>query len=492
MGTSVDKEEFEDADYVRFARKLRENLRALSLLLERDSFGVGPPSLGAELEVSLVGPSGRPIPINERVLAATADDRFTVELDQFNLECNTRPAPLVGAPLSFLEAELAQALEHLRQVARRYGARVAVVGILPTLVPRDLESSVMSNLPRYRALSAGIRRLRKKPFRVCINGSEPLDIQCEDVTYEGANTSVQIHLRVPPSEFADVYNAVQIATGPALAVSGNSPTFLEHGLWEETRVALFKQSVDDRAVSAGPDRGVPRVCFGVRWLERSAYELFHESVALHEPILPIIDAEDSVGRAEAGDVPALRELRLHHGTVWRWNRAVYDPAEGGHLRIEMRALPSGPTVTDMLANTAFILGLSLAIAKDSRAWTRALPFDAAHANFYRAAQHGLDADLYWRDGSGAAPIAARELLPRLVPLARAGLEHAGIDPSDYEPRLEVIASRIESGQTGAKWQRLRLAQLEASLSRTEALAKMFEDYLEHSEAGAPVHRWPLK
>jgi hypothetical protein len=63
---------------------------------------------------------------------------------------------------------------------------------------------------------------------------------------EGANTSFQVHLRVDPDRFASHFNAAQLATGPALAVAGNSPTFLGHPLWEETRVALFKQAVDDR------------------------------------------------------------------------------------------------------------------------------------------------------------------------------------------------------------------------------------------------------
>ncbi len=31
-------------------------------------------------------------------------------------------------------------------------------------------------------------------------------------------------------------------------------------------------------------------------------------------------------------------------TVWRWNRAI--SAAGGHLRIEMQALPAGPTMID--------------------------------------------------------------------------------------------------------------------------------------------------
>src|SRR4029453_16043464 len=80
---------------------------------------------------------------------------------------------------------------------------------------------------------------------------------------------------------------------------------------------------------------------------------------------------------EAGG-PGLGELRLHQGTVWRWNRAIYDPAGGGHLRVEMRALPAGPTVVDMLANAAFLVGLTLALAPDADAFIRRVAFQQVH------------------------------------------------------------------------------------------------------------------
>jgi hypothetical protein len=174
-----------------------------------------------------------------------------------------------------------------------------------------------------------------------------------------------------------------------LAVAGNSPTFLGHRLWEETRVALFKQAVDDRDAAGRSSRRVSRVAFGTGWTTAGALELLAESARLHEPVLPVLGPERPLALVEAGRLPALDELRLHQGTVWRWNRAIYDPAAGGHLRIELRALPAGPTVVDMLANAAFALGLTLALAPEAGRWTRRLAFQQAHHNFYRAAQLGL-------------------------------------------------------------------------------------------------------
>ena len=220
---------------------------------------------------------------------------------------------------------------------------------------------------------------------------------------EGANTSFQVHLRVNPAEFTRTYNAVQLATAPVLAVAGNSPTFLGHRLWEETRIALFKQSVDDRD-SRGPRRRLARIAFGTGWLRGGPVELFAESVRLHQPLLPVLGASDPRADGEAErQAPPLDELRLHQGTVWRWNRAIYDPACGGHLRIEMRALPAGPTVIDMLANAAFLIGLSLWLAGQDPQWTYQLPFERAEHNFYRAAQHGLAAALSWPLGTETVP-----------------------------------------------------------------------------------------
>ena len=235
---------------------------------------------------------------------------------------------------------------------------------------------------------------------------------------------------------------------------------------------------------------MPRVCFGLGWLKRGALELFEESVELHEPLLPVLSDEDPAAVTRAGGIPLLAELRLHQGTVWRWNRAIYDPAEGGHLRIEMRALPSGPTVADMMASAAFLVGLALELSR-SPALFDSVPFEVAEGNFYRAAQQGLAAELLWPQGQGLLAIGARELVHELLPVAQRGLLHAEIDAGECERWLEIIERRATTGQTGAQWQRSRLAALEDKLGRKEALARMLGEYLDHSELGAPAHTWPI-
>ena len=65
----------------------------------------------------------------------------------------------------------------------------------------------------------------------------------------------------------------------------------------------------------------------------------------------------------------------------------------------MRALPAGPTIIDMLANAAYLIGLSLWLAGQDQQWTYALPFERADHGFHRAAQHGLSAQLSWPAGT---------------------------------------------------------------------------------------------
>jgi hypothetical protein len=491
MGSGIDQEAFEEVDYARFQQRLTQCLATLGWLLARPGFGVGPATLGAELELFLVDGGARPLPLNQAVRAAVADPRVNLELDRFNLELNATPTLLAGRPFTALGEELRLLLGRVGDAAQGHGGRVALIGILPTLRRADLHPAAMSDMARYRALDRGLRRLRQAPFRIRIAGADPLELHSDDVALEGAATSFQVHLRVDPAAFTHTYNAVQLATAPVLAVAGNSPTFLGHRLWEETRIALCKQSIDDRD-GHGLRRRPARVAFGTGWLREGPLALFAEGVRLHQPLLPVVGDQDPLAGGDDGQAPPLEELRLHQGTVWRWNRAIYDPALGGHLRIEMRALPAGPTVVDMLANAAFLVGLSRWLAVQDQRWTYRLSFERAEHGFYRAAQHGLAAELTWPVGQGGRlrTLPAAKLVPELLPAARDGLVAAGVAAAEADRLLGVIAARVTSGQTGAVWQRRLLATLQPRFGRERALAVMLERYLECAATDQPVHTWP--
>ncbi len=494
MGIEIDRDEFEPAEFARFDARLARCLAALETLLARPGFGTGEPSLGAELEVTLVDAQGRPLPLNHEVLDRTLDPRMTYELDRFNLECNLRHTRLAGNPFAHLRSEFASAHRELSRAASAVGGRIAMIGILPTLEESDLEPGAMTESARFRALSRALRTARHGAFRLHIDGDDPLRLDCEDVTFEGAATSFQVHLRVDPHRFASVFNAAQLVTAPVLAAAGNSPIFLAHRLWAETRVALFKQSVDARLDAERQGRREPRVSFGSDWNHGGALELFKEAVARFPALLPMLGDDDPDASLREGRVPKLEEMRLHQGTVWRWNRPVYDPHDGGHLRIEMRALPSGPGIEDMLANAAFLVGATLGLAPQMHAVVREFDFALAHANFYRAAQLGLSAELYWPRSLGGsdAPMSAHALLPKLRDTALRGLLDAGVAADEATPLIDLFTERVRRRRTGASWQRETLEALESrGRTRREALVEMLERYLELSRADAPVHAWPV-
>lgn len=491
MGLVIDRSDFSEEEYVAAAERLRDNLRALKLVLDRPEFGRGAPSLGAELELSIVDDNAQALPLNRQVLAESLDPNLQLELDRFNLEYNLSPVDAAGTPFSLMQSELEGALDMVGESAARYGGRIIPIGILPTLKLEQLQSGWMTDLPRYRALQSGLSRIRRKEdFHIRIDGDEPLEVDCDSVTMEGANTSFQIHLRVDPDDFAAYYNAAQLATPLGLAVASNSPFLLGHSLWDETRIALFKQAVDTRGATSHEWRRAARVPFGHGWVRKGAFELFAESCALYPIILPICGDEKPLEIAESGGIPELLELRLLQGTIWNWNRAVYDASAGGHLRIELRALPSGPTPADLMANAAYLVGLTVGLSDNIDELIAALPFRYADYNFYRVAQHSLDAEILWPVPEGNSPRAATaaELCREMLPVADRGLEKLGVAETERRSLLDLIRDRLDADITPSLWQR-RTLQAMGNKPRDEALVELVERYLEQIASGLPVSQW---
>lgn len=487
MGASIKHSSFNDADYQRFSDRLKDNLHTLAELLKQPEFGLGEPSLGAELELTLIDQRCHAKWLNQKMLELAKDPQLTLELNQYNLEFNLSPVAAAGSPFSTIAAEISRKLTALDKLAEPFNARSVAIGILPTLTKKDVSSEAMTDFNRYRILTDAITKLRGSPFEINIDGADPLFMTLTNLNSEGANTSFQIHLRVNPDRFAATYNAAQMATSVALAISTNSPIFLQHRLWEETRVALFKQAVETRNSSEIKHHKTARTGLGSRWIQHSALELFSQSVNEFQVLLPECRDQD-----DQEDPPELFELRLHHGSIWHWNRAIYDSADGGHLRIEMRALPGGPSVSDMAANAAFLVGLTQALSHRMPDYIQLINFDMVKGNFYRAAQLGLDAPLVWPSPENKLEtLPASQLIQRLIPLARSGLEELEVDQQEIEQLLLIILERLDRRITGARWQLKMLKHFELDMNRESALRSMLECYLDNFDSGQPVHLWSI-
>ena len=216
-----------------------------------------------------------------------------------------------------------------------------------------------------------------------------------------------------PGHFGAHWNAAQAIAGLQMAIGANSPFFFGRELWRETRIALFEQTTDTRPEELKAQGVRPRVWFGERWIT-SIFDLFEENVRYFPALLPVVEDEDPMAVLESGGAPKLQELRLHNGTIYRWNRPIYDISRGRpHLRVENRVLPAGPTIVDTLANAAFYYGLVRVLVEDDRPVWTAMSFEAARENFYEGARDGIDARAVLagrRRGAGdrarAAPAAA--------------------------------------------------------------------------------------
>jgi gamma-glutamyl:cysteine ligase YbdK (ATP-grasp superfamily) len=228
------------------------------------------------------------------------------------------------------------------------------------------------------------------------------------------------------------------------------------------------------------------VWFGERWIT-SVFDLFEENVRYFPALLPVTHDEDPLTVLEAGGTPNLSELRLHNGTIYRWNRPVYDIAGGRpHLRVENRVLAAGPTVVDIVANAAFYFGLVRSLAESDRPLWSQMSFSAAEENFHVAARDGIDAEVYW---PGVGRVRATELvLRRLLPLAYEGLAGWGVERSIAEHYLGIIESRCLSGTNGAEWFVRQMAEHE-EMDRYDAIRAVLAVYREGMHANAPVHTW---
>ncbi len=474
-----------------FMQALLEDIHALEIMHERGMIESGVRRIGAEQEMFLVNSAMRPANVALQVLEAAGSPLLTTELALFNLEANTEPRLFGGDCLSAMEADLLAAVKLAHEAAGRCGAKVILTGILPTLRKDDLTLASMTPMPRYYALNKAIMRMRGGDnFQALIEGADELQTTHDNVMMESCNTSFQIHFQVGPDEFARLYNVSQAVLAPVLAAAVNSPVLLQHRLWAETRVALFQQSVDARGPVHVKRGQPPRVHFGDDWVRESVIELFREDIARFRVVLATGEHESPMRFIERGEVPPLTALRLHNGTIYRWNRACYGISEGvAHLRIENRVLPAGPTVADETANAAFYFGLMAGLLEEYGDIDKVMAFDDAKTNFLAAARHGLSAQFSWVNG---AEMTARELIiKRLLPLAREGLKASKVDEGDIDRYLGIISARVESGRTGSQWVFQSLAAMGKSSNIDERFRTLTSAMISRQTTGEPVHTWAL-
>ncbi|CAN5887516.1 glutamate-cysteine ligase family protein [soil metagenome] len=492
MGRDIDKTEFSREDRTLYRNKVKANLSALEQLMQEGRFETGRRLCGVECEVYITDRNADPATINAELLEKIASDEFETELAQFNIEFGNQPRRLADHVFHAMEVELRRSLNHAHAMAEQLDARVVLIGILPTLTDFDITEKNLSANPRYKVLNDMILAQRGEDIHIRIEGDDTFDTMTDSIVFEAACTSVQLHLQLDPKDFAQYWNTAQALSAPLVAVGANSPFLLGKQLHHETRIALFEQSIDTRTEELASQGVRPRVWFGERWLTEGLFELFDENVRYFPSLLPLVDDEDPHEMIAQGKVPSLPELTLHNGTIWRWNRPVYEVSRGRpHMRIENRVLPAGPSVPDIVANAAFYYGLLHGLASRApQIWTR-MSFEAARDNFFTASRDGLTAELFW-PGVGAHVPVTELVVRHLLSIAEEGLRDWQVNDSDIDYYLGIIEERVLSGQNGATWQIAAWRKLrEGATDDHQAFRELVSHYHSRSFAGSPVHTWSM-
>ncbi|MDZ7691387.1 MAG: glutamate-cysteine ligase family protein [Balneolaceae bacterium] len=473
-----------------FMKNVLKDLHALNKMLKGDWFETDPIRIGAEQEMCLVDQHAKASPTSMEVLEKLKDsDTYTTEFAKFNLEINLTPLEFKEDCLSQMESNLSDRVETVRKAAQELGSDIILTGILPTIRQADVDLKNMTPLQRYRALCQAINKLRGEEYDLRIQGMDELLMKFDSPLLEACNTGFQVHLQVKPEEFVRKYNIAQAITAPVLACSVGSPILFGKRLWNETRIALFQQSVDTRQVGDHLRDSSPRVTFGNEWVDESILDIFQEDTARYRVLLSSEIEEDVEEKIANGESPMLAALQIHNGTVYRWNRPCYGVKDGKpHLRIENRVFPSGPTVTDEIANSAFWLGLMNKMEDYYPNIREEMDFDQARMNFVAASKMGLDTKFRWFDTKrvNAVDLITEELLP----IAREGLQKANIRESDIDTYLEIIEERTTSGQTMSYWMLDNYAKLlKENSSKEQSLAAMTTAMIKYQKKGEPVHKW---
>ncbi len=469
-------------------RAVLADLRALERMLQEGRFEKGVRRIGAEQEMFLTDPAYVPAPGALKMLDRLKDPHFTTELGAFQLEMNASPQDFTGTGFSKLEAEMTGLMQQAWKAADELGLRAVLVGILPTMRKADLGMENMVPSPRYLALSKAVAALRGGDFEFSIKGLDELVIAHDSVMVEACNSSFQVHLQVDADDFARQYNLAQVLAGPLMSIACNSPLLFGKRLWAETRIALFQQSVDTRSKTQHLRDQAARVTFGTRFVERDITDIFREDISRFRTLVGSASDEDPMALLNEGKAPELKSLRLHNGTIYRWNRACYGIINGKpHLRIENRVMPAGPSVPDEIANAAFWCGVMVEFARRYEDITQHIAFDHAAGNFYAAAREGYMAPMYWLDDKELP--ASKLVLDTLIPAAEAGLRAQQVDEADIQRYLGIIDARIRKGQTGSRWLTQSLHGMKGKGSAGQRQAALVAATIERQKAGKPVAEW---
>lgn len=477
MGQEISTTNFTESDEINYRKKLREETKVLKRWFETKCFDDSDLRCGLELEAWLVTKDFVPAPKSDEYLTKLNDPLVVPEISKFNFELNSHPFEMKNKVFSELEESTLALWKKCEERAESMGLKALIIGTLPTLRDYMLTMDNLSPQRRYFALNERIMKLRDgAPIVLDFEGVDEVHIENNSVITECAATSLQIHFGVSQENAAKYYNASIVASAFVAAVGANSPYFYGKELWDESRVTIFEQSINLKSFRKRDGETARRVSLGNGYVHDNIMELFLENLNGYPVLLP--ETMDS-------DPEWLDHLRLHNGTIWRWNRPLIGLTKEGKpsLRLEFRVPSAGPTIKDTMANMFFQIAIVQYLFEMENLEEK-LCFEDAKENFYNACKKGLDAEVKWIDGKSY--ILQNLLFEEILPKTKKAILNLGFDQSEVQKYLtDIIKPRVKSGQNGASWQK---AYVHTHGPRFQEMLELYYDY---QKQNIPVHLWKV-
>ncbi len=492
MGAEIFTKHFSPQDFKRFNQRLKHESSLLHSWIEEGEFSSTGFSAGIELEAWLLDARYQPSPQNKAFLQKLQHPQVVHELARYCIELNGEPHDLHKPhALSAMHQELKSLWNACVEAAHKMHSHVLMAGTAPTLHDSMITPKMMSDSKRFFALQDQLlSSVQNQSVDVSITGKDALRLSRRDLLLASSAAALHIHLKTPAHQLHRFFNASQVVSPAMVAVSANSPFLFGRDLWNDSRVPIFERSLNFSTRQRPQEH--PRVFFGSGFEGPGLGKYFHVNLQHHQALL----APDLHSTGPQHNPSLIAHLNLHNGTIWRWNRIVpadllknpHQKAAGvlqkRHLRIEHRCADSGPTVIDSIANIAFYLGCTYALATEWPAVESELSYPLLERAFYQTARHGLGAYVNWRHGRSIRM--KNLLLQELIPKAKWGLVQLGVPREEVEFFIQdVVYNRVFTERTGSRWQR------EYAKAHGHDFARLTSRYLELQQEGLPVHTWPV-
>ncbi len=494
-------------DAFEFRRRLKkESSEFLRMIHHSRRFKGDDKRIGSELELILIDKNTLRVKcispeIVKRSELAGFGKGVGPELATFNIELNSPTVPADNGTdiLTKLRDAIATQVNVLSGIMNSIdGDAVPVMhGIWPMIRRSDISRKSMYPNPRY-SLLADICEKSRGPASLHTDEGEGLKINNLQFMHEGMNTSFQLHYSTSLNEVTKLFNAAMLATPAVIAVSANSPFIFNSYVNDESRILLLEKSVDFRSEIQKEFR-LKRARFPISFLDHSD-EWFLSSL-MEEVVLPVIDVDPKMYLRPkdlelTNRLPSFSHLFLHLSTVWHWIRLKVYPCEDDmfSVGIEIRPLPAGPTITDMVANAALYYGLIRYFVDNdfiSRIKSKNYEEESSiciqlYDNFYDVAKHSIRHPVLWLFDDEVKFVPIQYVADQIAAYSKEGLKTLGVPDNVADKYISIILRRIELGHSPASLQNALLAkQISAGVDRKKAIENLCRMYLELSQSDVP-------